>query len=329
MRITATDPFVRKVGRHLVQGESVRSGWPGTGLDVRFRGTRIEIDLEGTVAWLDLALDGSELAPFDHVDGPGRWALAELDDAEHVVHLRKRTEGMVGDLVVSSLRTDGQFLNPPKSPGLRLEFLGDSITCGYGCLDPLPEAGFLASTESFPLSWAGRTAALMGAEVHAQAISGIGMVRNWPGVVGEPLPERWKRAHQDHVGEWDLSRWVPHAVMVNLGSNDFGAVPFLADDDFVAGCVAFLRDIQSRRPKVPLVLVDGPLLVEGHPAPGTRTLVRSLLDRAASETGTLRFSLTPCDPIDGFGADWHPSVVQHERNAQQFADYLQGVIPKS
>jgi hypothetical protein len=313
---------IRPVGRHLRTDEGFRWGWPGTGFDVAYKGRRIELDLRATRSFLDLSFDGAEPEGFEPDPDGGTLALEAEESGHHVLRVRKRTEGSVGDLVLRGVSVDGAFAAPPDPSALRLEFYGDSITCGYGCLDPEPSAGFRPETESFGLSWAGRLESLLGAEVHAQAISGIGVVRNWPGVVGDPLPGRWKRAHQDHPDDWDLGSWVPRAVVVNLGTNDFGVVPFLPDDVYLEGLVAFLEDLRHLRPDALLVVVDGPLLTDHHPEPGTRTRVRRLMDQAASRTGAHRFSLTPCDPRDGFGADWHPSSGQHGRNAREFAAFL-------
>jgi len=325
VRIAPTDRFLRPVGRHVEEDGRLVFGWPGTGFDVRFEGDSIAIDLSGSVSWVDVSVDGAAPAAFDLDSNRRRVVLDGLAPGTHDMRLRKRTEAMVGDLVVSGLETDGRFLSAPAGGTPRLEFYGDSITCGYGCLDPVPEHGFSPATESFQLSWAGRTASVLGAEVHAQAISGIGVARNWPGVVGTPLPARWMLAHPDRDVRWDLSSWIPDAVVVNLGTNDYGVQPFLPENAFVEAFEAWLEEIRTIRRGIPLVLVDGPLLADDHPSPGTRTLVRGLLDRIAAGSGAVRFSLSPSDPLDGFAADFHPSVVQHERNAREFASFLAGL----
>jgi hypothetical protein len=139
-------------------------GWPGTGFDLRFEGDRLDVDFSGSRAWIQAAWDDGESFAMDlgtsplvgfPVPGPG----------PRVLRVRKRTEAMVGDLVVGAvLPGSGRILPPPPAPSLGIEFYGDSITCGYGCLDPVPEHGFQASTESFPLSWSGLTGVLLGAE---------------------------------------------------------------------------------------------------------------------------------------------------------------------
>lgn len=328
MKICSSDPLLRSVGRHLEEDGRRVFGWPGTGLDVRFEGSSIALDLSGSAAWADVSVDGDAPRALDLESNLGQVLFEDLGSGVHELRLRKRTEGLVGDLVLSAVETDGHFQPAPAPPHLRLEFYGDSITCGYGCLDPAPEHGFSPATESFPLSWAGRTGAMLGADVHAQAISGIGVARNWPGVVGAALPARWDLAHPDRDSRWDLSSWIPHAVVVNLGTNDFGVLPFLPDSGFVQAYCSWLETLRAFRKEVPLVVVDGPLLSDDHPAPGTRASVRRLLDRIADLSGAIRFSLSPCDPVDGFAADFHPSVAQHERNAREFAPFLAELLAR-
>lgn len=318
------------VGRHLQDGNAWVFGWPGTGLDLRFRGKGLCGDLSGSNAWIDVTANGATRA-IELGKDTGRVDLVESDTLQDwTISIRKRTEGSVGELVVGKLDVvDGAWLDPipSKTDRLRIEFLGDSITCAYGCLEPDPARGFHPSTEDFGKSWATVAASALDAELHAQAWSGIGVVRNWPGVDMPPLPSFWTRAVPTREALWDLDRWMPDLVVVNLCSNDFGVPPFLADEVFVDGYVRWMRDLRGRRPKVPVVVVDGPLLKDDHPLPGTLTLVRSLLDQVVETVGGAqanfhRLSLTTVAHPEDLGADYHPSEAHQRRNGLELVAFL-------
>jgi len=326
VRPDSIDSRVLPVGRFVPEGSRWVFGWPGTGFDLRFEGERLDVDFAGSRAWIEAAWDDGAPFALELQASPG-VGFAPPGPGPRTLRVRKRTEAMVGDLELAGVSAErGRLLPLPPVPTRRIEFYGDSITCGYGCLDPVPEHGFLAATESFPHSWAALTGSHLGAQVHAQAISGIGVHRNWPGVEGNPMPSRWTLAHPGRDAPWDLSAWIPHAVVVNLGTNDFGTLPFPDPTEFVQAFGDWLRAVRETRPGIPLVVVDGPLLAADHPAPGTRALVRSLLDDVAGKAGALRFSLSPCDPADGFAADFHPSAAQHRRNAEEFVPFLAGLL---
>ncbi|QQS04482.1 MAG: hypothetical protein IPK50_19660 [Fibrobacterota bacterium] len=318
------------VGRHLREGNAWVFGWPGTGLDLRFRGKGLRADFSGSNAWIDVTANGTthvlELRPTNNVVD-----LVPSDTIQDwTVSVRKRTEGSVGELVIRDLDVvDGAWLDPipSRSDRLRMEFLGDSITCAYGCLEPDPTKGFDPSTEDFGKSWATVAASALEADLHAQAWSGIGVVRNWPGVEMPPLPSFWTRAVPTREAVWDLDRWMPDLVVVNLCSNDYGVPPFLPDHEFVEGYVRWMREVRVHRPNAPVVVVDGPLLKDDHPLPGTLTLVRTLLDQVAETMGGAaagfhRLSLTTVGgPLD-LGADYHPSEAHQRRIGLELVAFL-------
>ncbi|MBK8802635.1 MAG: hypothetical protein IPN71_11385 [Fibrobacteres bacterium] len=324
---------ISPVGRYLREGDGWVFGWPGTGLDLRFRGRGLRASFDGSRAWIDVK---GKATSWVWQVGPGS-KVADLLESPSIqdwtVSIRKRTEGSVGELVIRNLEVvDGNWLDfspfPPE--GLRIEFLGDSITCAYGCLEPDPTKGFDPATEDFGKSWATVAAAELGAQIHAQAWSGIGVVRNWPGVDMPPLPAFWTRAVPTREASWDPGAWMPDIVVVNLCSNDYGVTPFLPDQEFVQGYVQWLTEVRKLRPDAPVVVVDGPLLKDDHPAPGTRTLVRSLLDRVVETMGGAqsrfhRLSLSPVQVQADLGADFHPSAAHQRRNGLELAGFLKRI----
>lgn len=327
------DARPRFLGRHVGEGDRTLFGWSGSGFEARFLGTEIVADLSGSACWIDIQVDGASRAV--ELDASTRRLVlaADLAPGEHRVVVRKRTEAHVGDLRLGEIRLGpgDTWLAPEPPKGPRIAFHGDSITCGYGAWDPDPLHGFLPATEDFCASWAAVATESVGGDLHAQCWSGKGVVRNYPGVEGPTLPELWDLALPTRQEIWNPANWVPDLLVFNLGSNDYGAVPFLADDAFVGGWLEWLPVVRSSAPRAQVVLVDGPLLTETHPAPGTLTLVRTLLDRVAreiggAERGVHRFSLSPIDSPEGYGADYHPSVVQHRRNGAEFAAFLRRIL---
>ncbi|HNY32498.1 MAG TPA: GDSL-type esterase/lipase family protein [Fibrobacteria bacterium] len=322
------NPGPRPVGRHLRQGNGWIFGWPGTGLDLRFRGRGLKARVAGSIAWVEVVANGTSRALEIGANGDTVDLVESQPLQEWTVRIRKRTEGSVGELHLRDLQVmEGTWMEPPPAPARRIEFLGDSITCAYGCLEPDPLKGFDPATEDFGRSWAKVAGDLLDGEVHAQAWSGIGVVRNWPGVDRPPLPRFWKRAVPTRPGDWDLSSWMPHLVVVNLCSNDYGVLPFLADREFVEGAVAWLRDVRAHRPHAPVVVVDGPLLKNDHPRSGTLDLVRSLLDQATEAMGGIpagfhRLSLATVSGPETLGADFHPSAVHQRANGQELASFV-------
>lgn len=312
--------FLRTIGRCLPVDGGWVFGWPGSGFACAFHGRGLSVRTRGSNAWVELQGLGRTQVREILEDEDRIWLAGPFPEPRTVfLSVRKRTEASVGLLWIRDAEIlDGNWLEPPPAPPRRVEFLGDSITCAYGCLEPEPTAPFRASTEDFGCSWASVAGSRLDAEVHAIAWSGIGVVRNWPGVQMPPLPEFWKQAVPGMEGDFDLSSWQPQAVVVNLGSNDFGVLPFLGEGEFAEGFRRWMVEVRLHRPEAPVLVVDGPLLRNDHPAPGTLDLVRELLDRAVDSLGGTRagfhrMALPTVGPREDLGADYHPSAAFQER----------------
>ena len=74
--------------------------------------------------------------------------------------------------------TNGALVPTPPPFTRKLEFIGDSITCGFGNEGPGPNCPFTADTENESLAYGTLTAQALNAEHHTIAWSGIGMVRH-------------------------------------------------------------------------------------------------------------------------------------------------------
>ena len=70
-----------------------------------------------------------------------------------------------------------------KAPGLahKIEFIGDSITAGYGVDDEVKEHGFSTATEDVTKTYAYKTAAALQADYSIVAYSGHGIISGYTG----------------------------------------------------------------------------------------------------------------------------------------------------
>ena len=202
--------------------------YPGTSAEFRFTGSSVTMLAKPGSGHFMVELDN--LAPFkiNFSENDSVATLASnLDNNEHRVRVTYAIEGYQKrpEFRGFLLSDGGKMLNAPKRSSRRIEFIGNSITCGYGIEADSAREKFTYDTENHYYTFAARTARALGAEYNVVARSGIGMYRNYGGPAeGTPdgcLPALYDRTlFYDADEKWDFSSFQPDVVCVNLGTND-------------------------------------------------------------------------------------------------------------
>ena len=155
-----------------------------------------------------------------------------------------------GPLQVAGFLTDGKALPPRPLSTRRIEFLGDSLTAGYGAGFDVPAAppGVSVSGGQLPcgagvpindvsMSYGSRLCEAFGADCSWVAVSGVTIMTGsrtlpdyWNLTLGTMInPQRWP----DGVSNWNPcdasigggAGRIPDAVVINLGENDMHGAP--------------------------------------------------------------------------------------------------------
>ena len=323
------------MGRALSEPEgALRFAWSGTTLSVRFGGPSLAVDIQDAgenrfCVVVDGALREPKLAP-----GPGRKMLtlaADLGAGEHELTLVRLTEAMLGETCVFGFHAPlGRFYPPPPAQDRRIELIGDSISAGYGNEAPAPECSFSATHENHYQSYGAISARALGAELVTLAWSGKGVFSNCGSVSDRAtMPVLWRRTLPSRAhSRWDFGQFRPHAVVVNLGTNDLS--PHNPDQaPFAEAYLSFVRELRACYPEAFIVCSNGPLLSDAWPERAfTLTRAREGIAGAVEalrEAGDARIAYLEFDQVrgdEGFGADYHPSLRTHERMAGELTRAL-------
>jgi len=326
--IPADSPHIRYSGRiDDSQPGTVVFGWSGVRARMAFEGDSVGMHMDALHKnnWVNVLIDGRRVDKILIEDKDGHQQLAaDLGPGPHTIEIVKATEGMVGNIAFKgfTLPDDGKSL-PWSGPAetRRIEFIGDSITCGYGIEADGPDNPFLPETENFSDSYAAHAIRALDADYLIVARSGIGMLRNYGGPAegnpGDNMPAVYDRTlfkSQTPAPTWDPARFTPDVVCINLCTNDFSkGGPDLAL--FEETYATFVRRIQDRYPDARIVLLLGPMT--------TKPEIREILERVAANTGDTVscFQMSP-QGKHGFGAHYHPSKKQGEINGAELAAHL-------
>lgn len=349
--IATVNPNLRFVGRFDTSDSAGPiMSWPGSKIVAGFSGTSVTLNIRaidqqtyygiGNVDnYLDVSIDGGSPNVVRVPQQSSSFALAKgLAPGNHTLVVTKRTEGQIGSLQFSGLTLDaGATLVPGPAPRTRkLQFIGDSGTVGYGADGnwAATRCSFTPLTENAPVAYSMVTGDLLGADVHLIGNSGKGIYQNRDTVndAVTTLPVLWTMTSADSFAQpndanaavWKQGNFVPDAVVVIVGGNDFAAsTPSAANYNKVA--VAFLRNLRAAYPNAWIYVAISPMLdapVQGETRPSTsevgiqyaKAMVTTVADPKVSY-----LSLALDDGSRGVGCDFHMNAATHRLTAQVIA----------
>ena len=295
--------------------------WSGSAVEFSFVGTGLAIQLADGRNSYNVAIDDRREVLKTTIDS-GVYVLAEeLDPGEHTVRISKRTEAYVGAAVFKGTDITGDLLEKRSTADRRIEFIGDSITAGYGNEGDSPDCWFTPDTENADLSYAVVTADALDADYSLIALSGLGVVRNLRDdtAVSEQTAVDFidRTLGLNPFIIWPPERNTPDAVVINLGTNDYSSAPIPADEEFVAAYVELLQSIRDRYPDAFIFAIAGPLML--YPAP--RVIASAVAQFEAANHDQRVMVLEIEDNLqrsaEDFGCDWHPNISGHQKIAAQ------------
>lgn len=334
--------------------------WTGSGMEFKFIASSVSIDAVAFAdeypgeadnePWLTVLIDGKEHSAVHIASGEGSYCLFCSEKPEtHVMRVLKRSENSKGRMGLIRLRVDGALLpHAPKAPRFRLEFIGDSITCGFGNEMGAEETVFTTAKENGQRTYASVASELLDAEYNSLCISGIPLcwasdprfrlhLPEFPDFVPpvramEDFYEYTDRFHQQQCGmtggfeRWDFSRFVPDAIVINLGTNDAFRLRVSGNDPheeeyFKLRYIEFLRLLRR---------LNGEKTLLACTLGSMDYYLYDVIEKAAADytaqSGDARvicFKFGAIDPFnEGMGGLAHPNVKTQERMGRELAEKL-------
>lgn len=357
VNLPAGDARVQYIGRTWRSDTGVTFSHPGVTIRARFWGDAVRMRLDdsgrgGEVGtnYFDVAIDGAPPQRLAVRSSQSTYPLASgLPVGLHTVELIKRTESSVGSSTLVALEIHGEPREPPERSRLRMEFVGDSITCGYGTdVAFIPESpswkapAFTSKHENPRRSYAWLTAMHLGAEPTLVCYSGHGVYRNLDLSTSGLLPAIYERAVPDLPAAWDFARDPPAVIVINAGTNDVlagsGTDAFLPDEAaFKAAYRAFLARLRTLHPRAHIVCTLGSM-TDGYKQAARDGVVTSAhvgewiteLVAERQHKGDARVyrhvMAVQVPGVDGVGEDWHPSAATHRKMAEALSRFIQDVV---
>jgi lysophospholipase L1-like esterase len=330
--IEASDPNIRIIGRtQLNEKGEIEFDWPGVHILFNFTGIRCAVRMDDSGKnFYDVFIDEEE--PVVHsVYSDTTLVLAEhLANGNHSVKIVKRTEGNLGMAILKALLIDaeGGMMPPPAPSGRKIEFIGNSITCGYGAESDTKTEDFRPETENAYKSYASVLARSFSADYHMISHSGQGVVRNYgyeDPVSPYTMPDRYKQTMDTRKDPlWEFSSWIPDMLVINLGTNDFSTLPHPNETVFNKKYTDLIRFVRAVYDSVPVFCLVGPMIDEPcysyvkNMVEGNRNFLN---DKNVYFIGIPTYLMSESD----WGA-WHPNYAGHIKMAEHIVPVISSVM---
>ncbi len=252
---------------------------PGSYVEFEFEGKSVDVLLKSvdTYAhhnWIALEVDGKYMGRIKIEPGDARKYKIEgvNRSPRHRVRLTKATESSNG-----YIEFDGTGINAlpyTVQPWKKIEFIGDSITCGMGndqSYLPCGQGEWFDQHNAY-LAYGPVLARKLGADYLLSSVSGYGMYRNWNTERPEEpiLPDVYGNLFLNGTGKSDFDNdYQPDIVSIALGTNDFSdgdgrkeRLPFNSHK-FIGNYIEFVQMIRKRYPNAQIVLLNSPMVSGG------------------------------------------------------------------
>ena len=330
VHVSPTNEKIQYTGRvNFSNPERVRFVYPGVQIAANFEGTGLAMKAKPGSGYFVVAVDNLPVRKiyFSPADSVITLASGLPTALPHTVRVYLCYEGYAKrpEFRGFILEGDTKLVAPPKRPKHRIEFVGNSITCGYGNESLNRKCGFADSTENHYLTYASLLCRMLDAEEHCTARSGIGVYRNYNGKRGGDADtmSKWYdyTCFDDASQLWDHSKFRPEVICVNLGTNDLST----KNHDinlYKKAYRKFILHLHEVQPQAKIVMLTGPMLWGEYLKEQIRVLDELQKEFTEQGLATYRFDMTLQDGTFGYGGSWHPSARQHEIMAGELLPLL-------
>ena len=259
---------------------------------------------------------------------------AEKRDAE--IRLIKLSECTQSLMALQGIDTDGTITPLPDRP-MKMEFIGDSITCGYGVEGKDVEAPFTTAAENAGKAFAFLTAEALNADAVMTGFSGYGIVSGYtdnPSKRNEAelVPTYYEREGMNPFKlpsgkrvqdiRRDFATFQPDYIVMNLGTNDMSWCGTDRERGrlFVREYADFLKTVRNHNPGARILCALGVM------GTGLNQQMEQAVGDYCRETGDREIRVLLLEEQnaarDGLGSYYHPSETTQRLLAETITDAI-------
>ena len=353
MKVPITDENVKMIGRTKLFNDICLLSLSGSGIEFTYTGKGLTLTLlggaaallpdnQGNYARIAIYVDGQRVIDTQLSAAESSFRLAEsISPATHVIRLVKLSECAMSLAGIRPLEIgENEQIVPTPQRSRKLEFIGDSITCGYGIDDEDPLHPFQTATEDVTRAYAYQTAAALDADYSMFSTSGYGIISGYTSDPSVKMEHQLIPTFYESFGfsydtmpgipapmdiPWDFSGYTPDAIVINLGTNDDSYCQEMRErqEEYTDAYVEFLKTIRRHNPGAMLFCVLGLMGDRLYP------WVCKAAEDYRLQTGDTRITtlrLPEQDASVGYVSDYHPLESAHTKAARLLIQKLRDTM---
>ncbi len=345
----AEEQYVKTIGRTHSEEGILWLAHSASGVEFTMTGTAASVTVVGdnmisqtdNMARFAAYVDGERVLD-EMIDEPEKTfdIYADPNEKTVTITLLKLSEAANSTMGIKAINVmSNGDIQPTSEKELKVEFIGDSITCGYGVDDEDRNHHFSTTTEDATKAYAYKTAQLLDADYSLVSYSGHGIISGYTTkgkkVAAQQLPamyEQFARSYGNYNGfsvasvNWDFSKFVPDIIVINLGTND---ASYTGNDkelrqEYTDAYVEFLKKVRKDNPSAKIVCALG---VMGQDLYNAMSAAVDAYTAETSDNEVYALKLSVQDGnANGYAADWHPVAASHDTAAKETADFLRTLL---
>jgi len=331
-----SNPNIQYMGRiDFTNQDKPLFAFPNVTIKAKFEGTSLDMllkDYNGTDFtdnYFYSIIDGKSPVRIKVTSAKQLYSLAKnLTDGVHTAEVIKITESYCGECQFLGFQTDTlkTLLAQDPLPELKLEFFGNSITCGFGI-----EGGAQPLSDNSYKAYPAVAARELKAQFHTTSYSGIGVVKSWPPFLMSDVYNRIiaVKAYNPTPGQaiWDFKKYIPDYVIVALGTNDYNLgfnTGAITANSLKTGFRILLNKIRTAYPNAHIICTNSPMVSDAKLGTTINEVVTTFNTNGDSKFHYFSFSYQK-----GGGWGGHPGVADGQTNGKEIAAYIQSIFTTS
>ncbi|OXA77757.1 GDSL-like Lipase/Acylhydrolase [Flavobacterium aquidurense] len=285
--------------------------------------------------YASLVLDGQYLGKIRIEKGEAKSFPVKIISKKkvHRLEVYKNTEAQSGPILFAG--TTAKLTPISSAKKKKIEFIGDSITCGAASDSVDCDKGEYMDHHNGYYAYGPVLSRAIDVDYLTSSVSGIGMYRNWNDENKEEaiMPDVYQNLYltkDNSKPKYDFA-FQPNIISIALGTNDFSVgdgkkerLPF-NQEKYISNYINFIKMLYEHNPKAQIVITNS-TMVKGEKAVVFEDCLNKIKKAFATDKTHKEIQIFKFKPMTPKGCLGHPDVADQKVMADEYGPFLKKLL---